>query len=134
MILKLSCKHSTAQHSTAQHSTAQPTCRRVGEVQGEAGEVDVGIIVPTDGFNGLQTKGGSLGTHLAIQITGRSPLWEELFSSQLFKHLQRSAMGYQWVVCCYATQDVAPQKAHSEQVQQLLRQPPRILPSSSDFS
>lgn len=51
------------------------TCRGVGEVEGEAGDVDVGIIVAADGFYGLQAEGGGLGAHPAIQITGCPPLW-----------------------------------------------------------
>ena len=54
------------------------TCRGVGKVEREAGDVDVGIIVPTDGFYGLQAEGGRLRAHPAVQVAGCPPLWQKL--------------------------------------------------------
>jgi len=71
----------------ASHARCTQTCRGVGEVEGEAGEIDVGIIVPTDGFYGLQAEGGRLGAHLAVQVTGCPPLWQELLGPQFLKYL-----------------------------------------------
>lgn len=63
------------------------TCRSVGEIKWESGEVHVGIIVSTNGLQGLQAEGGSPLAHLAIQIACCLPLRQELFGPQSLKDL-----------------------------------------------
>ena len=66
------------------------TCGSIGEVQRQACEVHVGIVVATNGLQGLQAEGRSPSAHLTVQITGSLPLRQELFCPQPLKHLHQT--------------------------------------------